>query len=106
VLDPQSQKTSFLVFWPIVKTTLELPDDLMRRIKMRAVQENRKLKDIIADLLQRGLAQEAGGPGTVERRVQLPLIETAHPASPDEEMTPDRVAAILLEEDQRGSAGP
>jgi hypothetical protein len=27
-----------------VKTTVELPDDLMRRIKLRAVHRNRKLK--------------------------------------------------------------
>jgi hypothetical protein len=34
-----------------MKTTLELPDDLMRDIKVRAAQENRELKDLIADLL-------------------------------------------------------
>ena len=41
----------------IVKTTLELPDDLMRRIKLRAVHRSRKLKDEIAQLLEAGLAQ-------------------------------------------------
>lgn len=85
-----------------MKTTLDLPDDLMRRVKIRAAQENRKLKDVIADLLQRGLARDTG-PRTVERRVRLPLVETAHPAAPKEEMTPDRVAAIVLEEDQGDS---
>jgi hypothetical protein len=39
-----------------VKTTLEMPDDLMRRIKMRAVQRNQKLKDAIAQLLEAGIA--------------------------------------------------
>jgi hypothetical protein len=29
-----------------MKTTLELPDELMRRVKMRAVQRNQKLKDV------------------------------------------------------------
>lgn len=39
-----------------MKTTLELPDDLMRRIKLRAVHRNRKLKDEIAQLLEAGIA--------------------------------------------------
>lgn len=41
----------------IMKTTLELPDDLMRRIKLRAVHRRRKLKEEIAQLLEAGLAQ-------------------------------------------------
>jgi hypothetical protein len=28
-----------------MKTTLDLPDDLERAVKIRAVEENRKLKD-------------------------------------------------------------
>ena len=40
-----------------MKTTLELPADLMRRIKLRAVHRNRKLKDEIAQLLEAGIAQ-------------------------------------------------
>jgi hypothetical protein len=39
-----------------VKTTLELPDRLMREVKIRAAQTDRKLKDTIADLIARGLA--------------------------------------------------
>ena len=32
-----------------MKTTLDLPDDLVRAVKMRAVAEDRKLKDMVAD---------------------------------------------------------
>jgi hypothetical protein len=39
-----------------VKTTLELPDELMRRVKLRAVHRNQKLKDAIAQLLELGMA--------------------------------------------------
>jgi plasmid stability protein len=39
-----------------MKTTLELPDDLMQRVKLRAVHRKRKLKDEIAQLLEAGLA--------------------------------------------------
>ncbi len=38
-----------------MKTTLDLPDPLMRRIKIRAAFEGRKLKEIIADLLEKGM---------------------------------------------------
>jgi plasmid stability protein len=39
-----------------MKTTLELPDDLLRRVKLRAVHRNRRLKDEIAQLLEAGMA--------------------------------------------------
>jgi plasmid stability protein len=39
-----------------MKTTLDMPDELMRRIKLRAVHRNRKLKDEIAQLLEAGMA--------------------------------------------------
>ncbi len=84
-----------------MKTTLELPDDLMREIKIRAVNENRKLKDAIADLLKRGLSQKTVEPPTVRNRVKLPLVQCAHKARPDEEMTPERVARLLLQEESR-----
>ena len=39
-----------------MKTTFELPDDLLRRIKIRAVHEKRKLKETVACLLEQGMA--------------------------------------------------
>lgn len=38
-----------------MKTTLDLPDHLMRRVKIRAASEGRKLKDVIAELLEKGI---------------------------------------------------
>jgi hypothetical protein len=40
----------------IMKTTLELPDGLMQRVKLRAVHRNQKLKDAITQLLELGMA--------------------------------------------------
>jgi plasmid stability protein len=82
-----------------VKTTLDLPDDVVRAVKIRAAEENRKLKDVMAELLRRGLAQKRVSPATVRNRLKLPLVECAHEARPDEEMTPERVAEVLLEEE-------
>ena len=39
---------------------MDLPDDLMKEIKLRAVHEGRKLKDEMADLLRKGLAAGSG----------------------------------------------
>lgn len=82
-----------------VKTTLELPDDLMRAAKVRAATEGRRLKDVIAELIRLGLDAEPAGRGTVRDKVRLPLVRCAHPASPAEEMTPERVAELLAADD-------
>ncbi|MGE0873489.1 MAG: hypothetical protein AB7O31_02345 [Burkholderiales bacterium] len=56
-----------------MKTTLELPDDLLQRIKLRAVHRKRKLKDEIAQLLEAGMAQapEAQVPCKAPKPVRL-----------------------------------
>jgi hypothetical protein len=80
-----------------MKTTIELPDDLMREIKVRAAREDRTLKDLIAELLRRGMAsaeREVGG-----TRMQFPIIKTSHPAPPGQELTPERIAQILNDEE-------
>ena len=88
-----------------MKTTLDLPDDLMREVKIRAVTQNRRLKDEIADLLRRGLAQRRSG-SRIRRRAVLPLVRCARKARPEEEMTPERVAGILLDEESEARRGP
>jgi len=95
----------YLWYYGNMKTTLELPDDLMREIKIRAVNEDRKLKDAIAELLRRGLSQKTAEPGTVRHRVQLPLVQCSQEARPGEEMTPDRVAEVLLQEESETPRG-
>jgi hypothetical protein len=56
-----------------MKTTLELPDELMRRVKLRAVHRNQKLKDAIAQLLELGLeaAPEAQPAARAPKPVRL-----------------------------------
>ena len=87
----------------MVKTTLELPDELMRAARIRAVNEGRRLKDVLADLLRRGLASEGDPLEGGRRQVRLPLVVCAHPALPGDELTPDRVAELLLAEEAERS---
>src|ERR1700694_2981462 len=86
-----------------MKTTVDLPDELVKQVKIRAVREGRKLKDAVADLLRKGLAvpadTEADGAAaaiTTDKKTGLPLILCRQAAAPAEEMTPERVADILL----------
>ena len=78
-----------------MKTTLELPDGLIRAIKVRALNDRRKLKDTVADLLMKGLGVGQGKPEMPPRRVTLPLVKGKQRAS----LAPERVADILLEQD-------
>ena len=74
-----------------MKTTLELPGDLIREIKLRALNDGRKLKDTMADLLRRGLAVQAPKTPAKARRVKLPLIQ-GHKSGT---LTPEQVADTL-----------
>jgi plasmid stability protein len=84
-----------------MKTTLDIPDELMREVKIRAIDENRKLKDMIADLLRKGLDQPEGepAPSPIRNRVKLPIFHTSHAAPTGEELTPERIHEILLEQE-------
>ena len=42
-----------------MKTTLELPDDLMMRIKLLALKKRQKLREAIAEYLEKGIAVES-----------------------------------------------
>lgn len=42
-----------------MKTTLDLPDDLMREVKLRAVIQGRTLRDLVAEFLRQGLGMAA-----------------------------------------------
>jgi hypothetical protein len=89
-----------------MKTTLDLPDALVKQVKLRALQEGRKLKDMVADLLRKGLAAgKVGQPDghtpviTKDKQTGLPLILCKHAASPQDELTPERIAAIHLDQE-------
>jgi plasmid stability protein len=60
-----------------MKTTLELPDHLVREIELRAAHEGRVVNDVVAELLAAALPPAAGGSPLEERVVSrnLPLIK-------------------------------
>ncbi len=80
-----------------MKTTLDLPDELMRSVKVRAAEDNLKLREVVTNLLRLGLAATSAEKPMVRNRVQFPLLKGGHPAKPGDELTPERVAEILGE---------
>ena len=88
-----------------MKTTIDLRDELVRRLKLRAVRERRKLKESVADVLRAGLAAQAGEqvlkPAVVlkDKTTGLPVIQCRRRALRAEELTPERVADILIEQE-------
>lgn len=55
-----------------MKTTIDLPDELVKEVKLLAVMEGKKLKDEMADLLRTGLAANPRKP----TEVPIPDAET------------------------------
>jgi hypothetical protein len=90
-----------------MKTTIELPDSLVKQVKLRALQEGRKLKDAVADLLRKGLtAAKCAEPNplapkvTRDAKTGLPVIECKRAPRPAAKLTPQRVADILLAQEE------
>ena len=54
-----------------MKTTLDLPDALMREVKIRAVHERKKLKDAIAEFIRKGMAVGRKRPRKTPKPVKL-----------------------------------
>lgn len=76
-----------------MKTTIDLPDDLVRRMKLRAVREGKKIREIAAEVVRRGL-DESSKNATLGHRVQLPLIN-CKAAAAGTEMNPQEIADTL-----------
>jgi hypothetical protein len=94
-----------------MKTTLDLPDDLVHRIKIRAVQERKSLKRFVADLLIKGLESpsttasfgtEPLPEGIMLNERGFPVIRCG-PNAPASRMTVEELLALeqqsLVEED-------
>ena len=88
-----------------MKATVDPPNDLVREIKLRAINEDRKLKEVVTELLRCGL--EPGAAPTkataLQRgRIAFPLFPSS-PNAPASQMSIDAIIALeqsaQLEED-------
>ncbi|MCC6944850.1 MAG: hypothetical protein IT335_09765 [Thermomicrobiales bacterium] len=83
-----------------MKITVDLPEELLLEVKARAAEVNLAYKDAFADLLREGLASSDPEISQVPDRMQFPVFKGDHPAKPEEEMTPDRIKDILLQQEE------
>jgi len=84
-----------------MKITLDLPAKLVRRLMLRAIHEQRKLKDLAAEVLRDGLAARSEHSNqrpakiVTDKKTGLPVIKCPRGARRDAELTPQRIAEIL-----------
>lgn len=100
-----------------MKTTLDLPDDLVREMKLRAVMQGRTLRDLAADFIRQGLGLATPRPPQTpspDSMVQLspgglPVIRCAAVA-PAQSQTIDALLAMeqqaLASEDMQRAGRP
>jgi plasmid stability protein len=78
-----------------MKTTLDLPAELIREMKLRAAHEGRKLRDVATEIFRRGLSQPSRSPSeALPQRVKLPLIECRAA-----ELSATEVTEVLLKQE-------
>ena len=80
-----------------MKTTLEIPDELFKQVKVRAAQDGLKLKEVVASALNSYLTQPHAAPGE-SKPCPFPLIRGRGKwKMPD--LTPGLLAKLTEEED-------
>jgi plasmid stability protein len=82
-----------------MKTTLDLPEELVREMKIRAAREGRKLRDVATEIIQRGIAETEQKPKKNGYRVKLPLIRSTKVILPEDQPTPEKIDEILLNQE-------
>jgi len=83
-----------------MRTTLELPDGLLKRAKIDAVRRGITLKELVARGIEREL--EEGDGASERRRAAFPIFRPTQPGV--RPITPEDVRREELEEDVRLSA--
>ena len=87
-----------------MKTTLDLPEDLIRRLKIRAAHDGRKLKDVAAEVLRAGL----DAPNAVPKRKPVQIVKDKKTGLPvivgpkvprTKALTADEIAQIMIDQE-------
>ncbi len=87
-----------------MKTTLDLPEELVRQLKLRAVQEGRRLKDLAAEFLAAGLSPQSEAPargGTLVPKSLPKISARPAPAGNEKSMSAQEWSDWLKEVEQR-----
>jgi len=58
-----------------MKTTLDLPDELFRRVKAEAARQGTSLKELLIQYVENGVRESGQSKAVSRRRSRLPLIK-------------------------------
>jgi len=83
-----------------MKTTLEIPDELYRQAKVRAAQENRKMKDLVSDGLRLVLGLAGDSARRQARRMKEAPVKVRN-GRIIRALTNDEMAVLLEESGER-----
>jgi hypothetical protein len=81
-----------------MRTTLDLPDDLFRKVKAKAAVEGTSLKTLLRRYIEGGLRHPVTLPGKTSKRSPLPIIK-ARNRKPIPNLTPQLQSALEEEQD-------
>ena len=73
-----------------MRTTIELPDELLARAKSRAALDGVSLKKFFIEAVEQKLAP----PQVKKRRLEIPVISTGGPMIPD--LTPEQIEETMF----------
>jgi plasmid stability protein len=79
-----------------MKTTLDLPEELVREMKIRAAREGRKLREVATEVIQKGLSIPAPAEKVAAKRIKFPLFKGGKATR---QFTPEELDEILLQEE-------
>ncbi len=85
-----------------MRTTVDLPDAILRRAKAIAAMEGKSLKRFLAEALERELKRR-GEFESASKRVSLPLVRSENPGSVH--LDAEKIADVLEREDINELAG-
>jgi hypothetical protein len=80
-----------------MRTTVDLPDDLLKRAKIAAVRRGTSLRELVGTALERELSEPEHG--AKPRRVRFPIFQSTSPGAL--RLTNARIAALESAEDVR-----
>ena len=81
-----------------MRTTLDLPDDVLRRVKARAALKGSTIKALVTQYVENGLRQPDSIPARVGQRSTLPVIKRGRRAI--DPVTAGVLARLDQEEDR------
>jgi len=83
-----------------MRTTLDLPEETWRKLKVEAAQRGYQIKELLAQLIERGLEASAAQSAAARPRSLLPIAIARDPSLPlSPALTNAELHAILAQQD-------